>query len=102
MAAAWSLRDAVFRFNPAQCRNGLMQRNDSVELSSLLPHRPSSKPYRRKWLRRFSSVEMVAPRVGTDDPWNTSALPTVISPLAVSGLIIPSPFTSRNVYGVPQ
>src|SRR5882672_4071275 len=76
-----------------------MQRNDSVELSSLFPHRPSNWPNTRKCLRKLTSVDSEAPCVGTEDPWNVSSEPNVIS---VRGLMSPSPFRSVNVYGVPQ
>jgi len=75
-----------------------MQRNDSVELSSLLPHRPSNWANTVKCLRKLTSVDNDAPWVGTEEPWNVSESPTVSS----EALIRPSPLVSANVYGVPQ
>src|SRR5467141_1287991 len=75
-----------------------MQRNDSVELSSLFPPRPSNCPNSRKCVRKVTSVDSEAPWVGTEGPGNVSAEPNVIS----AGLIKPSPLVSANVYGVPQ
>ena len=76
-----------------------MQRNDAVELSSLLPQRPSNCANTVKCDRKLTSLESDAPWVGTDEPWNVSESANVIS---VTGLISLSPFASLKVYDVPQ
>src|SRR6266699_6161646 len=84
-AAAWSASDDPGTRAPAQMPK--MQRNDSVELSSLLPHRPSNWANTVKCLRKLTSVDNDAPWVGTEEPWNVSESPTVSS----EALIRPSP-----------
>src|SRR5439155_1405047 len=78
-----------------------MQRNDSVELSSLFPQRPSNWPNSRKCRSKVTSVASDAPRVGTDEPWNVSESPKTNSPADARPSISPSPLRSVTVYGVP-
>ena len=67
-------------------------------LSSLLPKRPSKRPYSRKWRRKLTSVLTVPPWVGSGVPWNTWAGPIVTSDAAMS----PSLFASLKVYAKSQ